>query len=96
MELDLDNRGELGHCLASGESGMDLGTYQTSKQILIDLSAPPVIASIFWLLARGWVASNGSGDVSSLTKQKLKLEFRIILVLLYLMVIGETVCRLLT
>lgn len=75
---------------------MDPGTYQISKQILVDLSAPPVVAGIFWLMARGWVASMGSGDITTLTKQKLKVEFRIVLALLYLAVFGETFYSLLT
>ncbi|HXS74733.1 MAG TPA: hypothetical protein VN753_01045 [Terracidiphilus sp.] len=72
------------------------GTYQISKQILVDLSAPPVIAGIFWLTACGWVASIGPDGITTLTKQKLKIEFRIVLVLLYLVVFGETVYSLLT
>ena len=75
---------------------MILGTYQISKQILVDLSAPPVIAGVFWLMARGWAASIGPGGITTLTKQKLKLEFRIVLVLLYLLVFGETFYSLLT
>ena len=75
---------------------MDLGTYQVSRQILVDLGAPPVIAGIFWLMARGWVASIGSGDIHTLTKHKLKIEFRIVLVLLYLAVFGKTLYSLLT
>lgn len=75
---------------------MDLGTYQISKQILVDLSAPPVISGMFWLMARGWVASTGSGDITTLMKQKLAIEFRIVLALLYLAVLGETLYTLLT
>ena len=75
---------------------MDLATYQISKQILVDLSAPPVIAGIFWLMARGWVASIGSDGITTLTKQKLKIEFRIVLALLYLTEFGETLYRFLT
>lgn len=75
---------------------MDLTIYQISKQILVDLSAPPVIAAIFWLMARGWVVSIGPGDITTLTKEKLKIEFRIVLALLYLAVFGETLYRLLT
>ena len=75
---------------------MDIGTYQISKQILVDLTAPPVIAGIFWLMARGWVASIGPCGVTALTKQKLKIEFRIVLALLYLAVFGETLYGLLT
>jgi hypothetical protein len=75
---------------------MDLGTYQISKQILIDLSAPPLIAGIFWLMTRGLVASIGSGDTTTLTKQKLKIEFRIVLALLYLAVFGKTLYSLLS
>lgn len=75
---------------------MDLGTYQISKQILFDLSAPPVIAGVFWVMARGWVASIGPGNINTLTRQKLKVEFRIVLVLLYLAVVGETLFRFLT
>lgn len=75
---------------------MDVGTYQISKQIMVDLTAPPVIAGLFWLMARGWVASIGSGDITTLTEQKLKIEFRIVLGLLYLAVFGETLYGLLT
>lgn len=75
---------------------MDIGTYQISRQILLDLCAPPLIAGVFWLLARGWVASIGSGAITTLTKQKLKVEFRIVLVVLYLAVFGETLYTLLT
>jgi hypothetical protein len=75
---------------------MDLGTYQISKQILVDLIAPPVLAGIFWLMARGWVASIGTGDITTLTKQKLKIECRIVLALLYLVVFGKTLYSLLT
>jgi hypothetical protein len=75
---------------------MNFGTYQISKQIVFDLSAPPMIAGIFWLMARGWVASIGSGETTALTKQKLKIEFRIVLALLYLAVFGETLYSLLT
>lgn len=75
---------------------MDLAMYQISKQILVDLSAPPAIAGMFWLMARGWVASIGSGGITSLTKRKLEIEFRIVLVLLYLAVVGKTLYSLLT
>jgi hypothetical protein len=74
---------------------MDLGTYQISKQILVDLGAPPVIAGIFWLMARGWVLLIGPSNMITLTKPKLGIEFRIVLVLLYLVVFGETLYRLL-
>jgi hypothetical protein len=69
---------------------MILGTYQISNQILVDLGAPPVIAGFFWLMARGWVASIGPGGITTPTRQKLKIEFRIVLVLLYLVAFGET------
>ena len=75
---------------------MDLDTYQISKQILVDLSAPPLLAGIFWLMARGWVASIGTGDITTQTKQKLKIECRIVLALLYLVVFGKTLYSLLT
>lgn len=75
---------------------MDHGTYLISERILIDLSAPPVIAGIFWLMARGWVVSMGPGGISTLIEQKLKIEFRIVLVLLYLVVFGETLYGLFT
>ena len=96
MEPDPDKLGAgLGPFLGGGIL-MDLRTYQISRQILVDLSAPPVISAIFWLMARGWVASTGSGDTTILTKQKLKIEFRIVLALLYLAVFGKTLYTLLT
>ena len=75
---------------------MDPGAYQISKQVLVNLGAPPVIAGIFWLMARGWVVSVGPGDVTTLTRQKLKIEFRIVLVVLYLVVFGDALFSLLT
>jgi len=95
MEPDPDKLGAgLGPFL--GGILMDLGTYQISRQILVDLSAPPVISAIFWLMARGWVASIGSGDTTILTKEKLKIEFRVVLALLYLAVFWKTIYSLLT
>jgi hypothetical protein len=96
MEPDPDKLGAGHRPLLAAEDLMDIGTYQVSRQILVDAGAPPVIASIFWLMARGWVASIGSGEITILTKQKLKIEFRIVLVFLYLAVFGETLYSLLT
>jgi hypothetical protein len=75
---------------------MDPGTYQISKQIVVGLSAPAVVAGNFWLMARGWVALIGSGEITTITRQKLKTEFRIVLALLYLAAFGETIYSLLT
>ena len=75
---------------------MDLGTYQISKQILVDLSTPPIVAGIFWLMARGWVALIGPGSMTTLTIQRLNIEFRIVLVLLYLVVFVDALYRSLT
>ena len=75
---------------------MDLGTYQTSKQILIDLCTPPIVAGIFWLMAHGWVALIGPSSTTTLTRQRLNIEFRIVLVLLYLVVFVDTLYRSLT
>lgn len=75
---------------------MDLGTFHISKQILIGLAAPPAIAGLFWLIACGWVVTVGPGDITARTKQRLKMEFRIVLFLLYIFVFGENLYSLLS
>jgi hypothetical protein len=61
------------------------------KQFLLDLVAPPVLASIWWLFSRGWAAGVQAGQVSDQTKKRQKAGFVVVLVLLYLGMFGTTI-----
>ncbi len=54
---------------------MRTSPYPISEQVLVDLIAPPVLASIFWLRARGWARFVQSGNVSEESKERQWLEF---------------------
>ena len=47
-------------------------------------------------MTRGWVALIGPGSMTALTRQRLNIEFRIVLVLLYLVVFVDALYRSLT
>ena len=60
------------------------------QQYLLDLVAPPVIAGLWWLLSRGWATAVQVGNVSDRTRQRQKVEFFIVLTLLYVLMLGAT------
>jgi hypothetical protein len=72
------------------------GAYPLSEQVFIDLIAPPILASIFWLRARGWARFVQSGTVSEETKGRQWLEFKVVLILGYFLMFGFTIYGLMT
>ena len=55
------------------------------EQILIFVLGPPIMASLFWLRARGWAKTIQGESVSETTKRRQKIEFWVLLSLMYLL-----------
>jgi hypothetical protein len=68
------------------------GAYPLSEQVLVDLIAP----SIFGFRARGRARFVQSGTVSEETKGRQWLEFKVVLILGYVLMFGVTIYGLLT
>jgi hypothetical protein len=60
------------------------------EQFLLDLIAPPVLATLWWLLSRAWGTAVQGGQVSESTKIRQKRGFLVMLTLLYLIGFGTT------
>lgn len=72
------------------------GALPVSELILLDLIAPPVLAGLFWLKARGRSSAVQGGEVTSRTRQRQSTEFRAVLVMSYLLAFGVTIYAWLT
>jgi len=70
---------------------MRTSPYPISEQVLLDLIAPPVLAAIFWFRARGWARFVQGGDVSEETKGRQWLEFRVVLILGWIVMFGISI-----
>jgi len=59
------------------------GAAPIGEQLAILIAGPPLMASLIWLMSRGWATSVQTGTVSKRTKRRQKLEFWIVLVAMY-------------
>ena len=66
------------------------GALPLPQIILIDLTAPPVLAGLWWLMARGWAGTVQRGGVNQATKAIQAQAFWAFLVLFYLIFAGCT------
>jgi hypothetical protein len=64
------------------------GAAPIGEQILAFLLTPPIMASLVWLMSRGWAHTVQGELVSDVTKKRQKFEFWLVLVVLYLFAIG--------
>jgi hypothetical protein len=53
------------------------------EQLLILVAGPPIMAGLIWLLSRGWALTVQGGTSSQTTRKRQKLEFWVVLVVLY-------------
>jgi hypothetical protein len=53
------------------------------EQFVILILGPPIMTSVWWLSARAWALSIQGESASQKTKSRQKLEFTVILVLMY-------------
>jgi hypothetical protein len=61
-----------------------------TRQFLLDLTAPPALACLWWLGSRGWGFAVQGGQVSNQTKNRQKVGFFVVLTALYLVMFGTT------
>jgi uncharacterized membrane protein HdeD (DUF308 family) len=45
------------------------------EQLAIFVLAPPIMASLVWMMSRGWAKAVQGGAVSEATKRRQKIEF---------------------
>ena len=60
------------------------------QQYLLDLIAPPVLATLWWFFSRGSATVLQGGSVSERTKRREKMGFFVVLTLAYLLMFGGT------
>ena len=60
------------------------------QQYLMDMVAPPIIASLWWVFSRGWAIAVQAGTVSDRTRIRQKSGFFLVLALLYVLMFGAT------
>jgi hypothetical protein len=58
------------------------------EQILTLIVLPPIMASVVWLLSRGWAGGVQGGTISETTKQRQKLLFWFLVIFLYALAIA--------
>ena len=64
------------------------GAAPIGEQLAFAILGPPVMASLIWLMSRGWAMTVQGGVSSEKTKRRQKLEFWVVLTFMYLMVWG--------
>lgn len=63
------------------------------KQLIVDTTAPPVLACLWWVLSRGWAGAVQRGQIGERTRKRQKIGFVIALILLYVAMFGTTAYR---
>ena len=63
--------------------GMRPGSAPIGEQLAILIVGPPLMASLIWLMSRGWATSVQGGAASEKTKRRQKLEFWVVLIVMY-------------
>lgn len=61
-----------------------------TQQVLLDVVAPPVGASLWWLMSRGWAGAVQGSNVSETTRKRQRRLFWVVLGMLYLLMFGTT------
>ncbi len=60
------------------------------QQLLLDLIARPILASVWWLLSRGWAGAVQSGEITGKTKSRQRIGFAVLVAVLYALMFGTT------
>lgn len=58
------------------------------EQVMILVLGPPIMACLFWLKARGWANNVQGGSVGERTKNRQKLEFWVLMAVMYILGFG--------
>jgi|HubBroStandDraft_1064217.scaffolds.fasta_scaffold663430_2 hypothetical protein len=58
------------------------------EQLIILILGPPIMTALWWFAARGWALTVQGGTASSKTKRRQKVEFYVVLVVMYVVGLG--------
>jgi hypothetical protein len=58
------------------------------EQVITLIAGPPIMTGLWWLMSRGWAANVQGGTASEMTKRRQKMEFKILLIVMYLVGFG--------
>lgn len=67
---------------------MGSGGAPLAEQLSILILGPPVMAGLIWLLSRGWATGVQGGSASDQTKSRQRVEFWVVLVIMYVIGFG--------
>ena len=60
-------------------------------EFLIDLIGPPIFTALWWVMSRGWALGVQGGSVSDKTKKRQRIEFFVVLAVVYAIGIGMSI-----
>lgn len=64
------------------------GAAPLGEQLAILLVGPPIVAGVIWLMSRGWAIEVQGGSASERTRVRQKIEFWMVLVVMYVIGFG--------
>jgi len=64
------------------------GAAPLGEQLAILIAGPPVMAALIWFMSRGWAKSVQGGVASDRTKARQKIEFWMVLAVMYVLGFG--------
>jgi hypothetical protein len=53
------------------------------EQLVILILGPPIMTALWWIAARGWALAVQGGTTSRKTKKRQRVEFFVVLILMY-------------
>lgn len=66
------------------------------EQLLIFTIGPPIMASLIWMMSRGWAHTVQGALISDRTRKRQKIEFWVVLIVMYLFSVGVVLYEWLT
>ena len=72
------------------------GAAPIGEQFMIFTFGPPIMAGLIWAMSRGWAHTVQGAVVSDTTKKRQKIEFWVLLVVMYLFSIAVVLYEWLT
>jgi len=67
------------------------GAGSLEGQLVVGILGPPIMASLVWMMSRGWAHTVQGDLVSDETKRRQKTEFWIVLGVMYFLVFAITI-----
>jgi hypothetical protein len=67
---------------------MSPGAAPLWEQLIILIFGPPIMAAFWWIAARGWALTVQGGTASPKTRGRQKVEFYVVLIVMYVVGLG--------